>query len=268
MNLVRNDKQIKLILTNHENLILIDTQRNTHQLIKEPLGNKQEFVSVSASRGLKGYSDPNQTFILLFCSDYTMALINSDGSQRARFGGFKAGISGNPGGFTDFPTRISLTPEGTILVLVDNELIELDTYGARRFQCPNVKDFYIDHKGFRWVVGDVQLPNDPFWKTLDFPPRVEDESSQSLAGIDHSGNVYWVNSGAQTRIREVFKTDSRGKITARCLLNGTDGVIPELRMERQQISSICSHSNGSLYVFGFDFQEHSKVAIYEVNMKD
>lgn len=262
-----NFKNPSLILTNHDNLYLLDLRRKTHRLLKEPLGKQQEFVSVAATVGLCGYEPVDKLYIFLFCSDYTVALIDGEGRLCERFGGFSSGSRGTPGGFSDFPRKTAISTRGTLLLLMGTTsryLLEIDSQGRQLGRWAGIQGFAVAPDGKLFVSGDKETvhPND--WQWIYPPVEVNpNHEALELIGVDRSKSAYWqrVHSGKM----EIIKVAPNGHILLRMELNDQEGVIPAFKTGRHQIDRICLGGQNQLFVVGYNYDSAGRICVYELS---
>lgn len=258
-----------LFICNNANVIhqVIDGER---RILQAPLGNKIEFWGITAS----------DKHIYLFCSDYTVTVIDWQGRQKMRYK--PARMGGAP------PFALSLTPSGHLLIASGNHgtpypsLKMYDSSGNLLQEYTNLKyggsskNFAFDDRGRLCLFRMRQEPQYDGGVVDVFPPDAllatypgTTDCSYDLVGIDRWRAYYWIV-GHQTKISgkwvdtvEVVRTLPDLSLSWKAQLEGPGSCLP-LR-GKYQIDWLEVDSRGRLYVLAWTYQGiRDSVGIYRV----
>jgi hypothetical protein len=101
----------RIAICNDANLLLLDWKRRSKRLLRAPLGDQTEFWGVAFTP---------QNHLYVFLSDYTVALLNLQGSLLKRFGG---GFGERADQFSGAPPyRLAVRRDGSLLIHEDERL--------------------------------------------------------------------------------------------------------------------------------------------------
>lgn len=258
-----------LFICNNANVIhqVIGGER---RILQAPLGNKIEFWGITAS----------DQQIYLFCSDYTVSVIDWHGRQKMRYK--PARMGGAP------PFALSLTPSGNLLIASDNHdtpypsLKEYDPSGKLLHEFKNImpggfsKNFAFDDRGRLCLFRVRQEPKYDGGVVDVFPPDAllstypgTTDYSCSLVGIDRWGAYYWIV-GYQAKIGgnwmnqvEVARTLPNLSLSWKAVLEGPGSCLP--LHGKYQIDWLEVDSRGRLYVLAWTHQRiRDSVGIYRI----
>jgi hypothetical protein len=260
-----------LFICNNANVIhqSVDGER---RILHAPLGKKIEFWGIAAS----------DKQLYLFCSDYTIAVMDWQGRERFRYKPSR--IGGAP------PFPLSLTPAGHLLVASDDyeapypSLKEYDSLGKLVREYQNLKpggwykNFAFDPRARLCLFRERQEPKYESGIIDVFPPDALLEAypgttdySYDLIGIDRWGSYYWTV-GYQTKVGgswvgkvEVARTRPDQSLAWKIGLVGSDSCLP--MRGKYQIDWLEVDSRGRIYVFAWAHKGiKNSVVIYRITV--
>jgi hypothetical protein len=254
----------RIAICNDANLLLLDLKRRSKRLLRAPLSDQTEFWGVA-------FAPQNRLYV--FLSDYTVALLNLQGSLLKRFGG---GFGERADQFAGAPPyRLAVRRDGSLLIHENERLYLYSPAGEPLSRLDGIVGFAADKQGRIWCQGDKPLTTSKEVRRVEMPASLSGGSSAPnmswyLFGADHWNSFYWAREWyikeAQTLITEVARTRADGSLSWRVQLNGRGGVLRDL-IPKSQVQWLTVDEAGRLYVLGWTFRGIKRaVGLYRVSV--